>query len=212
MGASVAFSGEIVTMRVNPEVSSGFPRSCQTESVYRPAGTSLIVYSPAGLVLPWYGGFTTTTTPPLSRCTLPKMQQTPTRSKATLCDAPASYNPRSKRLPSNIENTLWKNGSRFGKLTVEPAGTASTCGSKRFLCWSISNFPGAAGSALAPPAAFSHTTALEESDSFCDFPANDNVTIPCTVTCAAALPIATNSARGRMDVRDTIKTESPRRD
>src|ERR1041385_1879917 len=70
----------------------------------------------------------------------------------------------------------------------------------------------AARSVWAPPAAFSHPTALEESDSFCDFPADDNVTIPCTVTCAAALPIATNSARGRMDVRDTIKTESPRRD
>src|SRR5262245_4687398 len=50
---------------------------------------------------------------------------------------PASYKPRSNRLPLNNEKTLWKNGSLLGNSTVEPTGTARTWGSNVLFRWMI---------------------------------------------------------------------------
>ena len=48
----------------------------------------------------------------------------------------------SKGCGGDSENALWKIGSSFGNVTVEPAGTAMTCGRKvLFLCW-IAAFAG----------------------------------------------------------------------
>src|SRR5882757_9774343 len=48
---------------------------------------------------------------------------------------PASYKPRSKRLPSKREKTLWKNGSRLGNSTAVPARRMTTRGWKLlFFC------------------------------------------------------------------------------
>src|ERR1022692_1649814 len=69
---------------------------------------------------------------------LQKMYDTPSRSKWTVRLVPASYSPRSKRLPLNNENTLWNQGSRLGKSTVEPLVTTSRWGSNvLFLCCSM---------------------------------------------------------------------------
>ena len=42
--------------------------------------------------------------------------------------SPFLYMPRSNDLVFDSENTLWKIGSKFGNDTVEPTGTAITCG------------------------------------------------------------------------------------
>src|ERR1700694_992033 len=64
----------------------------------------------------------------------------PGLSKRNDRDPPASYNPRSNRLPSNNENTLWKNGSLLGKSTSKPAGSTRRCGSKVLFFWTSVNF------------------------------------------------------------------------
>src|SRR6266513_2483508 len=65
---------------------------------------------------------------------LQKMYETPGLVKCTSRVVPASYSPRSNRLPSNKEKTLWKKGSRLGNSTTDPTGTTRTCGSKLLLC------------------------------------------------------------------------------
>src|ERR1700733_2877267 len=84
-------------------------------------------------------------------------------------DVPASYRPRSKRLPSKSEKTLWKKGSRLGNSTCEPASTTRICGSKLlFFCTRRGTCVGLAGFSSAadhdgvgsPPvgSGVSHTT------------------------------------------------------
>src|ERR1022692_1915741 len=79
---------------------------------------------------------------------LQKMYDTPSRSKWTVRLVPASYSPRSKRLPLNNENTLWNQGSRLGKSTVEPLVTTVRCGSNAlFFCCSTACIGGTMGEA-----------------------------------------------------------------
>src|ERR1022692_4410793 len=91
---------------------------------------------------------------------LQKMYDTPSRSKWTVRLVPASYSPRSKRLPLNNENTLWNQGSRLGKSTVEPLVTTSRCGSNvLFFCCSMACIGATmAGSPGVAPIGDSQTT------------------------------------------------------
>src|SRR6266496_369698 len=61
-------------------------------------------------------------------CTLQNTRTSPAWEKVRLFASPRPYSPRSKLSESLTEKTLWLNGSLFGKVTVEPRGTASTCG------------------------------------------------------------------------------------
>ena len=61
---------------------------------------------------------------------LQKTRTSPGVVMARLFDAPLRYSPRSKALPGDSENTLWKMPSLLGKRTVVPTGTASTRGVK----------------------------------------------------------------------------------
>src|ERR1035437_6974694 len=88
------------------------------------------------------------------------MQLIPGRSNRTIREVPASYRPRSNRFPSKSEKTLWKNGSRLGNSTIDPAGTTRMCGSKLlFFCTSRGFCAGLAGglaegfggAAVSPP-------------------------------------------------------------
>src|SRR5271165_7008079 len=80
---------------------------------------------------------------------LQKMYETPSRSKCTVRDVPASYSPRSNFFPLNSENTLWNQGSRLGKSTVDPLVTARRCGSNDLFFWRSTAWVGCAG--MAPP-------------------------------------------------------------
>ena len=59
---------------------------------------------------------------------LQKMRLRPGRSNVTVLAVPTGYRPRSKRLPSWNEKTLWKTRSLLGISTCVPDRTASTCG------------------------------------------------------------------------------------
>src|SRR6516162_11831918 len=90
----------------------------------------------------------------------------PARLKLTAFVDPASYRPRSNRLPSKSENTLWKKGSKLGNSTTEPTGTTRRCGVKRlFFCTSRKRWGDALGRrapvALIPESGVSHRTAPE---------------------------------------------------
>src|SRR6266849_10588719 len=90
----------------------------------------------------------------------------PALSKWTKRVPPASYRPRSKRLPSKREKTLWKKGSRFGKSTTEPTRTTKTCGSKLLFFWTSCGrfFVGcvAAAETTSGSRGLSQTTTYEE--------------------------------------------------
>src|SRR5215469_15840784 len=110
---------------------------------------------------------------------LQKMKETPSRSKCTVRDVPASYSPRSKRLPLNKEKTLWNHGSRLGNSTVEPRVTTSKCGSNiLFFC------------ASTAPMGASQTTVAGEADAVVS---PSSATLPETVdSCAPLTPAASS--------------------
>src|SRR5271165_580211 len=81
---------------------------------------------------------------------LQKMYETPSRSKCTVRDVPASYSPRSNFFPLNSENTLWNQGSRLGKSTVDPLVTARRCGSNDLFFWRSTAWVGCAKTASLP--------------------------------------------------------------
>src|SRR5215469_15852739 len=96
---------------------------------------------------------------------LQKMKETPSRSKCTVRDVPASYSPRSKRLPLNKEKTLWNHGSRLGNSTVEPRVTTSRCGSNiLFFCASTACMGTTGVDSAAAPKGASQTTVDGEED------------------------------------------------
>src|ERR1035437_6506285 len=93
------------------------------------------------------------------------MQLIPGRSNPAIREVPASYRPRSNRFPSKSEKTLWKNGSRLGNSTIDPAGTTRMCGSKLLFFCTSRGFAEGLGIAVtaSPPApvvviGVSHTT------------------------------------------------------
>src|SRR3981081_3742150 len=81
-------------------------------------------------------------------------------------------------------------GSEFGKSIVEPTGTATTCGTKRFCFWMILTVRGAAPGEGAPTSS-SHSTTPEEVLLRRTFWSREstNCTVPVTVAaiaCAAS--------------------------
>src|SRR3954449_5410937 len=68
---------------------------------------------------------------------------------SNFCDLPAPlrYRPRSKALFEESEKRLWEIGSSLGKTTVEPTGTARTCGTRTLLRVTIWKVPGMTRSA-----------------------------------------------------------------
>src|SRR3989454_7001822 len=73
--------------------------------------------------------------------------------------SPRPYNPRSNRLRSPAENTLWLKGSWFGNRTVEPCGTTTTRGTNSLSLIATSTDMGRA----AGPAPSRWTTAAPRS-------------------------------------------------
>src|ERR1039458_4102367 len=97
---------------------------------------------------------------------LQKMKEMPGLSNLTNWVEPLSYSPRSKRLPSNNEKTLWKKGSRLGNSTFPPAGITSSEGWKLlFFCtnWGIGEVCGGGEGAGVVPRGVSQTTTFEAS-------------------------------------------------
>src|SRR5215472_1724517 len=122
---------------------------------------------------------------------LQKMKETPSRSKCTVRDVPASYSPRSKRLPLNKEKTLWNHGSRLGNSTVEPRVTTSKCGSNiLFFCASTACVGTTGVESAAAPMGASQTTVAGEADAVVS---PSSATLPETVdSCAPLTPAASS--------------------
>ena len=79
---------------------------------------------------------------------LQKIRTTPGAVRVRVFDAPLRYSPRSKALPVDSENTLWKMPSLLGNVTAVPTGTASTRGVKvLFFCSMAAGGAGRAGAA-----------------------------------------------------------------
>src|SRR6266516_3219598 len=95
-------------------------------------------------------------------CTLQNTRTSPACEKVRLLASPRPYSPRSKLSESLTEKTLWLNGSLFGKVTVEPRGTASTCGAYVLSVIPIWKSPGRTGPP-APPIPSSQITAPPKS-------------------------------------------------
>src|SRR5580704_9048080 len=109
---------------------------------------------------------------------LQKINEMPSRSKCTVRDVPASYKPRSKRLPLNSENTLWNHGSRLGNSTLEPRVITSRCGSKAlFFCVRTACIGAGGARSATTPAGVSHTTLAVEVT-----PSGSAVMLPLTLT------------------------------
>src|SRR4030081_2784147 len=111
---------------------------------------------------------------------------------------PLSYSPRSKRLPSNREKTLWKIGSWLGNSTLPPTGTTRSEGWKLlFLCTSCGIFEASCrGLSEDPPMGVSQITALEAC----------LVRRPCLVSSSCALKDA--CADASVELRRTAKTSN----
>src|ERR1035438_817104 len=94
---------------------------------------------------------------------LQKMNEMPGRSNCTKRVVPLSYRPRSKRFPSNRENTLWKNGSWLGNSTLPPTGITSSEGGKLlFFCTSCGIWDDSwRGGSTVAPIGVSQMTAFE---------------------------------------------------
>src|SRR5262249_14661535 len=96
--------------------------------VYVPGGTEEIVNRPSRSETAKYGESTTFTYAIMFGWMLQKMRLSPGVSNRTWRLVPTGYRPRSNRLPSWNEKTLWKTRSLLGKSTIVPARTASTRG------------------------------------------------------------------------------------
>ena len=80
---------------------------------------------------------------------LQKIRTTPGAVRVRVFDAPLRYSPRSKTLPGESENTLWKMPSLLGNVTAVPTGTASTRGVKvLFFCSMVAGAAGRPGATL----------------------------------------------------------------
>src|ERR1051325_11185814 len=117
--------------------------------------------------------------------------------------SPRPYCSRSNWLESLAEKTLWSNGSRLTKRTVEPTGTTSTRGANSLSLIAISTLT---GGAAAPPPARETTAAPRSGDGFPFFSsiATRPVTRgpPCTIAIEAA---PTSSAIQRIALRSRLR-------
>src|ERR1700733_2536195 len=148
---------------------------------------------------------------------LQKIKEIPGLSNCTKRVVPLSYSPRSKRFPSNNENTLWKKGSWLGNSTFPPAGITSSEGRKLLsFCtsWGISEICccGIGGIGVFP-AGVGQTTSFEASFTPC--PLLVSCTLPLSSTCWVEASADGNNrthAAIRHRAKRAIRKESPWRD